>query len=286
MTVPVPPPDTAGTVRESLARARALGLDRLDAQLLLAHHLGRPRSWLLAHDDALLTAAQREAFDADAARRVDGMPISYLLGQREFHGLTLQVTPDVLDPRPDTETLVDWALELLSGALAALPAPQALDLGTGSGAIALAVKHGAPRVRMRALDASAAALAVAQGNAQRLGLEVEFSQSDWWQALTPPRLHLALSNPPYIDGDDPHLAALRHEPLQALTPGADGLQAIRRIVEGAPAHLEPGAWLLLEHGFEQGEAVRKVLRRHGFADVATRCDLAGLERCSGGRWPG
>ena len=277
---------TAGTVREALARAKALGLDRLDAQLLLAHHLQRPRSWLLAHDDAALAPAQWDSFDADAARRADGVPMAYLLGQREFHGLLLQVTPAVLDPRPDTETLVDWALELLAGELAALPAPQVLDLGTGSGAIALAVKHAAPRVRMRALDASAAALAVAQGNAQRLGLEVTFSLSDWWSTLTPPRLHLALSNPPYIDGDDPHLAQLRHEPLQALTPGADGMQAIADIVAGAPAHLEPGAWLLIEHGFDQGEAVRRTLQRHGFAQVATRCDLAGHERCSGGRWPG
>ncbi|NML15188.1 peptide chain release factor N(5)-glutamine methyltransferase [Azohydromonas caseinilytica] len=275
-----------GTVGEALARAKARGLDRLDAQLLLAHHLDRPRSWLLAHDDAVLTPAQRDAFDTDVARRADGVPIAYLLGQREFHGLLLQVTPDVLDPRPDTETLVDWALELLDGELAALPAPQVLDLGTGSGAIALAVKQGAPRVRMRALDASAAALNVAQGNAQRLGMEVSFTQSDWWSALTSPRLHLALSNPPYIDGDDPHLAQLRHEPLQALTPGPDGLQAITHIVQGAPAHLEPGAWLLLEHGFDQGAAVRRTLEQQGFAAVTTRRDLAGHERCSGGRWPG
>lgn len=275
-----------GSVREALARAKALGLDRLDAQLLLVHHLQRPRSWLLAHDDAPLTPEQRERFDADAARRADGVPIAYLLGQREFHGLLLQVTPDVLDPRPDTETLVEWALELLAGELAALPEPQVLDLGTGSGAIALAVKHAAPRVCMRALDASASALGVAQGNAQRLGLEVGFALSDWWSALAPPRLHLALSNPPYIDGDDPHLAQLRHEPLQALTPGPDGMAAIERIVDGAPAHLEPGAWLLLEHGFDQGAAARQVLQRHGFTAVATRRDLAGQERCSGGRWPG
>jgi release factor glutamine methyltransferase len=282
-------PDAAAapsTVREALARAKAQGLDRLDAQLLLAHHLKRPRSWLLAHDDDALTPAQREAFDADVARRADGVPIAYLLGQREFHGLSLQVTPDVLDPRPDTETLVEWALELLAGELATQPTPQVLDLGTGSGAIALAVKHAAPRVRMRALDASAAALAVARGNAQRLGLDVGFTLSDWWSALEPPRLHLALSNPPYIDGDDPHLAQLRHEPLQALTPGSDGLAAIVRIVDGAPAHLEPGAWLLFEHGFDQGAAVRRLLQQRGFADVATRRDLAGHERCSGGRWPG
>jgi release factor glutamine methyltransferase len=277
---------TPGTVREALARARSQGLDRLDAQLLLAHHLQRPRSWLLAHDDAALTPAQWDSLAADVARRADGVPMAYLLGQREFHGLLLQVTPAVLDPRPDTETLVDWALELLAGELAALPAPQVLDLGTGSGAIALAVKHGAPRARMRALDASAAALAVAQGNAQRLGLEVAFSLSDWWSALAPPRLHLALSNPPYIASDDPHLAQLRHEPLQALTPGLDGMEAVERIVGGAPAHLESGAWLLLEHGFDQGAAVRGTLERQGFTDVATRCDLAGHGRCSGGRWPG
>ena len=278
--------DTAGTVREALARARALGLDRLDAQLLLSHHLFRPRSWLLAHDDAALTPAQRQAVDADLARRADGVPMAYLLGQREFHGLLLQVTPDVLDPRPDTETLVDWALELLGTELAALPAPQVLDLGTGSGAIALAVKHAAPRVHMRALDASAAALAVALGNAQRLGLEVGFSQSDWWSAFTPPKLHLALSNPPYINGDDPHLAQLRHEPLQALTPGPDGMQAIQRIVQGSREHLEHGAWLLLEHGFDQGAAARQALLEHGFSAVTTRRDLAGHERCTGGRWPG
>jgi release factor glutamine methyltransferase len=279
-------PTASGTVREALARARSLGLDRLDAQLLLSHHLQRPRSWLLAHDDDALAPAQWAAIDADVARRADGVPMAYLLGQREFHGLLLQVTPAVLDPRPDTETLVDWALELLAGELAALPAPQVLDLGTGSGAIALAVKQGAPRVAMRALDASADALAVAQGNAQRLGLDVVFTLSDWWSALTPPRLHLALSNPPYINGDDPHLAQLRHEPLQALTPGPDGMSAIERIVGGAPAHLVPGAWLLMEHGFDQGEAARCTLQRQGFVDVATRRDLAGHERCSGGRWPG
>lgn len=281
-----PPQDTTVTVREALARAKALGLDRLDAQLLLSHHLSRPRSWLLAHDDAALTPAQHQAVDADLTRRADGVPMAYLLGQHEFHGLMLQVTPDVLDPRPDTETLVDWALELLSTELAALPAPQVLDLGTGSGAIALAVKHAAPRVRMRALDASAAALGVAQGNAQRLGLEVGFTLCDWWSAFTPPKLHLALSNPPYINGDDPHLAQLRHEPLQALTPGPDGMQAIHCIVQGSREHLERGAWLLLEHGFDQGAAARQVLQSHGFTGVTTRRDLAGHERCTGGRWPG
>lgn len=278
-----PPPLT---VREALARARAQGLERLDAQLLLAQQLDRPRSWLLAHDDAVLAPAPRAGFEAAVARRADGVPMAYLLGQREFHGLLLQVTPDVLDPRPDTETLVDWALDLLVGELADVAVPQVLDLGTGSGAIALAVRHGCARAAVRALDASGAALAVARGNAERLGLDVAFLHSDWWAAMAPPRLHLALSNPPYIDGDDPHLAALRHEPQQALTPGPDGLSAIDRIVADAPTWLVPGGWLLLEHGFDQGAAVRERLLRRGFAQVATRRDLAGQERCSGARWPG
>lgn len=276
----------ATRVREALAAARALGLDRSEAQLLLAHHLGRSRTWLLTHDEDLLEPAQHEVFMRDAARRADAVPMAYLLGRREFHGLELQVTPDVLDPRPDTETLVDWALELLAGPLHVLSVPQVLDLGTGSGAIALAVKHRCPRVRMRGLDASAAALAVARGNAQRLGLEVEFIESDWWSALQPPKLHLALSNPPYIAGDDPHLPALRHEPLQALTPGGDGLSAIDRIVAGAAAWLEPGGWLLVEHGWDQGAAVRQRLTQAGLRDVLTRRDLGAQERCTGGRWPG
>jgi len=276
----MPPVDTVGTL---LAAARALGVDRLDAQLLLAHHLGRSRSWLLAHDDEVLTAALAAAVRADLGRRADGVPLAQLTGWREFHGLRLQVTPAVLDPRPDTETLVDWALDLLRGELSGRAAPQVLDLGTGSGAIALAVKHGCPRARVRALDASAEALAVARANGRRLGLAVDWLASDWWSALSPPPVDLALSNPPYIAAADPHLPALRHEPRSALTPGEDGLAALRAVIAGAAAHLQPAGWLLLEHGYDQGEAVRRLLAAAGFERIATRRDLGGQERCSGGR---
>lgn len=269
------------SVATLLARARALGVDRLDAQLLLAHRLGVSRAWLIAHEDA--TVSDAPAAEAQLARRADGVPLAYLLGRREFHGLELLVTPAVLDPRPDTETLVDWALERLA------PMPhgaRVIDLGTGSGAIALAVKQSRPDVEMFATDASAEALAVACGNAQRLGLQVTFAQGDWWHAVPDLRFDLALSNPPYIAGDDPHLAALQHEPREALTPGGNGLGAIERIVADAPQHLRPGGWLLLEHGFDQQNAVQARLAASGFVELATRQDLAGRPRCSGGRWPG
>ncbi len=268
-----------------MAAARGLGVARLDAQWLLAHHLGRPRSWLLAHDADPLPVAVAGAVLADLLLRADGVPLAYLTGSREFHGLPLRITPDVLDPRPDTETLVDWALDLLGTELAAVATPQVVDLGTGSGAIALAVKHACPRTRVRALDASVAALAVARANGERLGLAVDWLASDWWSALPPPAVHLALSNPPYIAADDPHLPALKHEPRAALTPGGDGLAAIDALIAGAAAHLLPGAWLLLEHGHDQGEAVRRRLASAGFEQVSTPHDLAGHERCSGGRRP-
>lgn len=281
MTAPAASP----SVGAALARARAAGLDRLDAQLLLAHRLGRSRTWLLAHDDDTLPPGAAAAFEADVQQRAAGVPLAYLTGTREFHGITLQVSPAVLDPRPDTETLVDWALDLLSGELAACALPQVLDLGTGSGAIALAVKASCGRAVLRATDNSPAALAVARDNGQRLGLEVHWQAGHWWDGLGGPPLHLVLSNPPYIAGDDPHLPALRHEPLAALTPGGDGLAAIEAIVQGAPRHLAAGGWLLLEHGFDQAAAVRRRLAAAGFEAIATRHDLAGLERCTGGRWP-
>ncbi|MDZ7589112.1 MAG: peptide chain release factor N(5)-glutamine methyltransferase [Rubrivivax sp.] len=270
---------------EALAAAHALGVERLDAQWLLAHHLGRTRSWLLAHDTDALPATVASAVRADLQRRADGVPLAYLTGRREFHGLELHVTPDVLDPRPDTEALVDWALDLLDGELAVVETPQVVDLGTGSGAIALAVKHGCPRASVRALDVSVAALAVARANGLRLGLAVDWLASDWWSALPPPAVHLALSNPPYIAADDPHLPALRHEPIEALTPGGDGLAALVAVIAGAPGRVLPGGWLLLEHGHDQGEVARWRLADAGFEAVATRRDLAGHERCTGGRWP-
>lgn len=278
-------------VAQALAQARARGIARLDAQLLLAHRLGRSRSWVLAHEDEPIAAADAQALAALFARRAGGEPLAYLVGEREFHGLMLHVTPAVLVPRPDTEVLVDWALELLAGPLAGIEAPGVIDLGTGSGAIALAVQHACPRARVIATDASADALAVARGNGQRLGLPVSWRAGDWWQALPPaaaPSLHLVLANPPYIAPGDPHLAALGHEPLSALVAPddrGDGLAAIARILAGAAPHLYPGAWLLFEHGFEQAEAVRALLRRAGFVAVATRADLAGQPRVSAGQWP-
>ncbi|HET9646310.1 MAG TPA: peptide chain release factor N(5)-glutamine methyltransferase [Burkholderiaceae bacterium] len=273
------------TIADALAAARRQGLSRLDAQLLLAHSLNRPRTWLLAHDDDPLDEVCLTDFLAFCRRRAAGEPLAYLVGEREFHGLRLRVTPAVLVPRPDTETLVDWALDLLSGPLAGKAAPQVVDLGTGSGAIALAVGHECPRARVVALDASAAALEVARDNARSLGVSVEFVLSDWWSALAGRRFHLALANPPYIAGDDAHLAELQHEPLKALTPGGSGLGAIASILEHARDHLLPGGWMLLEHGHDQGDAVRARLHAIGLEDVQTRRDLENRERCSGGRTP-
>lgn len=269
-------------VAAALSHARQRGVARLDAMLLLGHHLQRTREWLIAHDDAPLDAAPRMRFESDVERRRLGVPLAYLTGEREFHGLQLLVTPAVLVPRPDTEVLVDWALELL-------PPGQSgdiVDLGTGSGAVALALAHRRPATRIIATDASAEALAVARSNALRLALTVEFATGDWWQPLTGRQFDLALSNPPYVAGDDPHLAALVHEPRGALTPEGDGLAALRRIVADAPPHLRSGAHLLLEHGHDQAAAVRQLLAERGFDSPSTRHDLAGLPRCSGARWPG
>ena len=270
-------------VAEALARAGIDGIDRLDAQLLLAHALGRTRTWLFAHDDALLDAVQTQRFTDHLARRAAGEPVAYLLGEKEFHGLTLQVDGRVLVPRPDTEVLVDWALELLGrGALPALP--RVVDLGTGSGAIALAVKRGQPAATVTATDRSGSALAVARANARRLGLAVTFVQGSWWEAVPGQRFDLILANPPYIAAGDRHLPALVHEPLEALTPGGDGLDALRDIVAGAAPHAETGAWLLLEHGHDQAEAVQALLRGAALEAVDTRLDLAGRPRCTGGRF--
>ena len=269
-------------IADALLQARALGVARLDAQWLLEHVLHRPRAWLLAHDDDALSASQAAHWQALLARRAAGEPLAYIVGEREFCGLKLLVTPDVLVPRPETEALVAWALECLPPDSAA----EVIDLGTGSGAIALALAQARPHARVFASDASAAALGVARCNAQRHGLKMGFAQGDWWAPLAGRRFALAVSNPPYVAGDDPHLAALAHEPRGALTPEGDGLGALRKVVAGGPAHLLPGAWLLLEHGHDQAHAVQKLLIQQGFADAQTRPDLAGLARCTGARWPG
>lgn len=265
-----------------MRHAKAIGVDRLDAQLLLAHRLQRPRAWLLAHDDAVLDRSDQEVIANHLARRAAGEPLAYLVGEREFHGIRLLVTPDVLVPRPDTEILVDWAIELLSGD----EAPRVLDMGTGSGAIALAIKNACPRARVHASDASPEALAVARRNGLRLGLDVAWAEGDWWHAIDPAlQFDLVVSNPPYVAPDDPHLADLRHEPRTALVAEGAGLAAIERIVAEAPQRLPPRAWLLVEHGAQQGRDVCERLLRAGFAAVATRSDLAGKPRVSGGCMP-
>lgn len=268
----------SASVAQALAQANALGVERLDAQWLLAARLGQSRSWLAAHGDAPLPPDVAETVEAELARLAAGEPVAYVLGTQSFHGLTLQVDARVLIPRPDTEALVDWALELLASRHGA----RVIDLGTGSGAIALAVKHACPTASVYATDLSRDALDVANANAHRLALDVTFVGGPWWAALTPgQRFDLALSNPPYIADGDLHLAALCHEPGIALTAGPDGLNALRAIVDAAPAHLTPGAWLLLEHGFEQADAVQTLLRDAGFQGIATRRDAAGRPRVTG-----
>jgi len=275
------------TIDAALRDARSRGVERLDAHLLLAHVLGQSRAWLLAHGDDVLSDADAAAFESLAGRRAAGEPFAYLVGEREFHGLTLAVSDAVLVPRPDTETLVEWALQLLAGPLSETPRPAVLDLGTGSGAIALALKNACPRALVWAGERSADALAVARANAQRLALDVRFAHGDWWDALAGepdvPAFDLVVSNPPYIAADDPHLAALAHEPLSALVAGDDGLADIRRIADGAAGRLRAGGWLLFEHGWEQAATVQDILQRRGFDEVSTRVDIEGRARCTGGR---
>jgi release factor glutamine methyltransferase len=270
------------TLQQALDQARQAGLDRIDAQLLLLHALGRPdagRAWLLTHDTDPLEPATQQVFDALCARRLAGEPVAYLTGRKEFYGLALQIDARVLDPRPDTETLVDWALEVLAGH----PAPRIADLGTGSGAIALALQHQRPDARVWAVDASADALAVAEANARQLGLALQFAHGSWLQALAKELAFDAIvTNPPYIAANDPHLLGLTHEPLSALASGADGLDDIRAIIDQAPVHLAPGGWLLIEHGWDQAPAVQALLDAAGFAQVQSRNDLAGIARCTGG----
>jgi len=274
------------TLKQALLDAQAQGLARIDAQLLLLHTLGRnpnDRAWLLAHDTDALTDAQALAFKALCQRRAAGEPVAYLTGTKAFFGLQLRVDARVLDPRPDTETLVEWALDRLQDT----PRPRVLDLGTGSGAVALALQHQRPDAEVWAVDASDNALAVAQANAQRLGLPVRFWAGSWCQPLpVEARFDVIVSNPPYVAMDDPHLSALTHEPLSALTSGPDGLDDIRTIVAQAGQHLVRGGWLLLEHGHDQAAAVRGLLEQAGFSAVSTRTDLPGLDRCSGGQWAG
>ena len=286
------------TLAQALAHARAAhALPRAEARMLLLHAIGRASgdsAWLIAHDDQALPADAARRFARLCQRRAAGEPVAYLTGRKAFYGLDLAVDARVLDPRDDTETLVDWALALLpedrptdrpANQPASRPA-RVLDAGTGSGAIALALASQRPQAEVWASDASADALAVAAANARRLGLRVNFRQGDWLQALPSDAVFdLIVSNPPYIAEGDPHLPALAHEPRMALTSGPDGLDALRTLVATARPHLRAGGWLLLEHGCDQAPAVRALLAAAGFAHAQTRCDLAGQPRCSGGQSP-
>jgi release factor glutamine methyltransferase len=259
----------------ALASAASVLGTRLDAELLLAHVLDVARANVIARDERVLTPEEQGDFEQLLARRMAGEPLAYLTGTREFWSLELEVTRDVLVPRPETELLVEWGLALAPRSL--------LDLGTGSGAIALALARELPAAGIVGVDRSAAALAVARRNAARLRLAVEFVEGSWFEPVAGRNFDLVVSNPPYVAADHPRLADLKFEPSLALTSGPEGLDALRAIVGAAPRHLNPGGWLLVEHGAEQGTAVRALFAASGFAGVETRRDLAGLERATGGR---
>jgi release factor glutamine methyltransferase len=247
--------------------------------------LRRDRAWLGAHGDQPMTAQEARAFDALARRRRDGEPVAYLTGRREFYGLDLEVTPDVLIPRPETELLVELALVRID----ASEHTEVLDLGSGSGAIALAIASERPHSAVLGVDVSAAAVALARRNASRLDVgNVEFIESDWFSAVPEKRYDAIIANPPYVAAGDEHLSQgdLRFEPPAALAAGADGLNAIRVIIADAGAFLSPGAWLLIEHGYDQADAVLAMLRGAQFSDVQSRRDLAGIPRTALGRMQG
>ena len=270
-------------IRELLATATLPGDSaRLEAELLLCHCLQQSRSYLYAWPEKKIDGERCAAYEALLVARRKGTPVAYLTGLREFWSLPLQVDAHTLIPRPETETLVEWALDLRLAEDA-----RVADLGTGSGAIALALASERPRWQFLATDISEDALAVAGLNARRLGLgNIEFLCSDWERSLAPGSFELIVSNPPYIALADPHLGRgdVRFEPAAALRSGVDGLDALRRIIALAPAYLSSGGWLLLEHGYDQAESVRRLLQSAGFNAVVARPDLAGIDRISGGRW--
>ncbi len=276
--------DFATDIASALRRA-SLQAEPADAEILLAHALQRDRAWLIAHAGDALPEAARRRFEALLARRAQGEPVAYLRGTQGFWTLQLTVTPDTLIPRPETELLVELALARLTheGPL------RVADLGTGSGAIALAIAKERPAIAVVATDLSGEALAVARGNARAQAIaNVEFRQGSWFVPLAGERFDLIASNPPYIADGDPHLQQgdLRHEPAAALSSGAEGLSAIREIVLNASAHLRSGGWLLIEHGWRQGQAVRELFLRAGMEAVRTGRDLEDRERVTLGGWRG
>ncbi len=274
-------PDAPTPISQAL-RAAAARIDPVDAELLLLHVLNRGRAWLFLHEGDALGDADRVAFDALVARREAGEPVAYLTGQRGFWTLDLAVSPDTLIPRPETELLVELALERIPREAEARIA----DLGTGSGAIALAIASERPCARLIATDASEAALAIARKNAERNRIDnIEFRAGSWFAPLAGERFDVIASNPPYIESDDPHLEAgdLRFEPATALASGADGLDDLRVIAAQAPSHLHQAGWLLVEHSWNQGPAVRALFEAAGFIEVRTARDLEGRDRVTLGR---
>ena len=271
----------------------ALHLDsstsRIEVQSLLQHVLNVQRSYLLAHPERALSEIEQDRYEILLQRRLSGEPIAHLLGSREFFGLDFKVTSDTLIPRPETELLVEQALQRIGpSGHDGRSSLRVLDLGTGTGAIALSIAHTRPDVEVIAVDASDAALQVARENAERLGVRnVSFVLSDWFTALEGQCFDLIAANPPYIIDDDEHLSQgdVRFEPLSALASGTDGLDDIRRIIAAAPRHLSSKGWLLLEHGYDQAEPVRALLEQNGFDKVFSEKDLAGIERISGGQLP-
>lgn len=258
----------------------------LDAQLLLTNVLGQNRTYLYTWGDQALSDDQQQQVDALLQRRLGGEPLAYIVGQREFWSLPFKVAPSTLIPRADTETLVEWALDL--AAQQQLPEQgSALDLGTGSGAIALAIASELPAWQVTAADVQPEAVALASSNQQQLGCDnARIIQSDWFQAASAETFDLIVSNPPYIDGDDPHLQLgdVRFEPMSALVAADAGMADLHHIIRQAPAHLNAGGWLLLEHGYQQADAVCELLTQRGFTQVENRKDLGGNPRISGGCW--
>ena len=269
------------TIGEALEEA-SKRIAALDAQVLLRHVTGRDASYLIAHPEVPLGAGEAERYNALLERRAAGEPVAYLTGEREFYGRSFKVTPAVLIPRPETELLVDLALERIPQ----VGTPRVLEVGTGSGCIAISIATERPNAKVLALDNSTDALAIARKNAVEAHIgNAAFLRSDWFGALGNEHFQIVLSNPPYVATNDPHLAQgdVRFEPRSALEGGTDGMEAIRRIIEDGKKHLLPGGWLLFEHGHDQGERARIFLHKAGFADIFTAHDLAGIDRVSAGR---
>jgi release factor glutamine methyltransferase len=274
---------TAATVGAALQTARQ-SIPLSEARLLLGYLLGKNLAWIEAHRDDALLAEAEERFAAWVARRVQGEPVAYLLGLREFYGRDFSVGPAVLIPRHETELLVELALAKMSK----YSEPSVLDLGTGSGCIAITLALEAPQSKVTALDASAQALVIARQNSTVLGAKLTVLEGSWFKPLSGSRFDLIVSNPPYIKAGDPHLGQgdLRFEPASALSSGADGLDDIRAIVAAAPDHLQPGGWLLFEHGYDQANAMLDVMERGGFTAIEQHRDLGNIVRATVGRWQG